>query len=144
MGSEGEHPGLAKLPLDDDLLRSCGTRPGRQLQHSRALALAQARNQDHLSVRKLQCIMMGHGVVRVDLSEARELLSDFLVRENANAEPRLALYILVERNLGARRRQTATCGSPTAAKPRVMELLNLVVTSLSSIWAGRVATLCKL
>src|SRR5438445_316185 len=34
-------------------------------------------------------------------------------------------------------RQTATCGSPTAAKPRVMELLNLVVTSLSSIWAGR-------
>jgi hypothetical protein len=46
--------------------------------------------------------MMGHGVVRVDLPEARELLSDFLVRENANAEPRLALYILVERNLGAR------------------------------------------
>src|SRR6266576_6480638 len=41
-------------------------------------------------------------------------------------------------------RQTATCGSPTAAKPRVMEFLNLVVTSLSSIWAGRVATWCKL
>jgi hypothetical protein len=41
-------------------------------------------------------------------------------------------------------RQTATCGSPTAAKPRVMELLNLVVTSLSSIWAGRFATWCKL
>ena len=41
-------------------------------------------------------------------------------------------------------RQTATCGSPIAAKPRVIELLNLVVTSLSSIWAGRVATLCKL
>src|SRR6266481_8104324 len=36
-------------------------------------------------------------------------------------------------------RQTATCGSSTAAKPRVMELLNLVVTSLSSIWAGRFA-----
>src|SRR6478672_10900864 len=36
-------------------------------------------------------------------------------------------------------RQTATFGSPTAAKPRVMELLNLVVTSLSSIWAGRFA-----
>src|SRR6516164_3560375 len=30
-------------------------------------------------------------------------------------------------------RQTATCGSPTAAKPRVMELLNLVVTSLSRL-----------
>src|SRR6516225_8601008 len=36
-------------------------------------------------------------------------------------------------------RQTATCGSPIAAKPRVIELLNLVVTSLSSIRAGRVA-----
>jgi hypothetical protein len=87
---------------DDGLLRSCGTRPGRQLQHGGALALAQARNQHHLSVRKLQRIMMGHGVVRVDLSEARELLSDFLARENANAELRLALYVLVERNLGAR------------------------------------------
>ena len=31
-------------------------------------------------------------------------------------------------------RQTATCGSPTAAKPRVIEFLNLVVTSLSWIW----------
>jgi len=36
--------GLAKLPLDDGLLRSCGTRPGRQLQYSRALAIAQARD----------------------------------------------------------------------------------------------------
>ena len=36
--------GLAKLPFDDGLLRSCGTRPGRQLQHSRALAIAQARD----------------------------------------------------------------------------------------------------
>jgi hypothetical protein len=41
-------------------------------------------------------------------------------------------------------RHTATFGSPTAAKPRVMDFLNLVVTSLSSIWAGRDATLCKL
>src|SRR3954463_4138882 len=36
--------GLAKLPFDDGLLRSCGTRPGRQLQYSRALAIAQARD----------------------------------------------------------------------------------------------------
>ena len=36
--------GFAKLPFDDGLLRSCGTRPGRQLQHSRALAIAQARD----------------------------------------------------------------------------------------------------
>jgi len=36
--------GLAKLWLDDGPLRSCGTRVGRQLQHCRALAIAQARD----------------------------------------------------------------------------------------------------
>ena len=36
--------GLAKLRLDDGLLRRCGIRPGRQLQHCRALAIAQARD----------------------------------------------------------------------------------------------------
>jgi len=40
--------------------------------------------------------------VHVDLPEARELLSDLLVRENADAERRLAFDILVERNFGAR------------------------------------------
>ena len=87
---------------------------------------------------------MDHRVVLVDLPETREPLFNFLVRENADAERRLALDVLVERNLGAGNKQTATCGSPTAAKPRVMEFLNLAVTSLSAIWAGRVATWCKL
>ena len=41
-------------------------------------------------------------------------------------------------------RQTATRGLSMAAKPRVMELWNFVVTSLSSIFAGRVATWCRL
>jgi len=36
--------GLAKLRLDDGLLRGCSTRAGRQLQHCRALAIAQARD----------------------------------------------------------------------------------------------------
>jgi hypothetical protein len=36
--------GHAKLRLDDSPLRSCGTRAGRQLQHCRALAGAQARD----------------------------------------------------------------------------------------------------
>src|SRR4029077_13108395 len=42
------------------------------------------------------------------------------------------------------RRQTATYGSPTAAKPRVMELENLVTTSLSSTLAGRLPTMGRL
>jgi len=45
---------------------------------------------------------MGHGVVLVDLPEARKPLFNFLVRENAGAERRLAFDILVECNLGAR------------------------------------------
>jgi len=119
-------------------------RADRQLQHRRALAFAQAREQHDLPVREFQRIVMDHSVLHVDLPEAREPLSDFLVGEDANAKHRLALDILVERNLRPGNRQTATCGSPIAAKPRVIELLNLVVTSLSSIRAGRVATLCKL
>ena len=42
------------------------------------------------------------------------------------------------------RRHTATVGSSTAAKPRVTELLNFVVTNLSPTFAGRDATRCRL
>ena len=45
---------------------------------------------------------MGHGVVHVDLPEARKPLSDFLVRENADAERWLVFDVLIEGNLGAR------------------------------------------
>jgi hypothetical protein len=41
-------------------------------------------------------------------------------------------------------KQTAMFGSPTPAKPRVIELVNCVVTSFSPTLAGRVATSCKL
>ena len=87
---------------------------------------------------------MDHSVLHVDLPEAREPLSDFLVGEDADAKYRLALDILVERNLRARQQTDCNMRLPNRGKPRVIELLNLVVTSLSSIWAGRVATLCKL
>jgi hypothetical protein len=74
----------------------------RQLQYRRLLALDQPRKQYHLSVGKFQCIMMGHGIIRIDLPEARKPLSDFLVREDANSEWWFAFDILVERNFGAR------------------------------------------
>src|SRR3984893_9069207 len=70
----------------------------RQLQHRRVLALDQPREQYHLSVGKFQRIMMAHGTIRIDLPEAREPLSDFLVWEDANSEWRVAFEILVERN----------------------------------------------
>jgi hypothetical protein len=58
---------------------------GRQLQHCRVLALDQPREQYHLSVGKFQRIMMDHGIIRVDLPEARKPLSDFLVWEDPNS-----------------------------------------------------------
>jgi len=76
----------------------CGDR---QLQHGRTLTLAQACDQHHLPVREFQRIVMGHGVVHVDLPEAREPLPDLLVWQNAGAKRRLAFDILVERNFGA-------------------------------------------
>ena len=109
------------------------------MQHRGTLAHTQAREQHHMPVREFQRVVMGHGVVHVDLPEAREPLSDFLARENAEAERRLAFDILVERNLGARQQTDRNMRFSDRAKPRVMELLNLVVTSLSSIWAGRFA-----
>jgi len=44
---------------------------------------------------------MGHGVVHVDLPESRQPLADLLVRQDADAERRLAFDILVEGDLGA-------------------------------------------
>src|SRR5262249_21099808 len=52
------------------LFRGRRMRASRQLQHGRALTLAQARDQHHLPVREFQRIVMGHGVVHVDLPEA--------------------------------------------------------------------------
>jgi hypothetical protein len=69
------------------------------LQHGGPLAHTQPREQHHLAVRELKRIVMGHGVVLVDLPEARKPLFNFLVRENAGAERRLAYNVLIERNL---------------------------------------------
>src|SRR6266540_1721851 len=43
---------------------------------------------------------MGHGIVHIDLPEARKPLPDFLIREDTDAEQRLAFDILVECDLG--------------------------------------------
>jgi hypothetical protein len=74
---------------------------GRQLQHGCTLTLDQPREQYDLSVGKFQRIMMDHGAVHVDLSEACKALPDFLVWEDANSEWRLAFDILVECNFGS-------------------------------------------
>jgi hypothetical protein len=70
-------------------------------------------------------VVMGHRVVHVDLPEAREPLPDFLVRENADAERRLAFDVLVERNLGARQQTDRNMRLPDrgeAAGDGILEL----------------------
>ena len=106
------------------------------------LAFGQTREQHQLPVREFQGIVMGCSVVHIDLPEAGEPTSDFFGWQDAQCP--LTHDILVKRNSVPGSTQTATSGSPTAANPRVTELLNFVVTSLSSILAGRLATWCRL
>src|SRR3954454_1707980 len=83
------------------LLRGGRAGPGRQLQHRGALVLAQTREQHHLPVRKFERVVMGHGIIGVDLPEAGKALTDLLIRQDTDAEGRLAFYILVKSELGA-------------------------------------------
>ena len=47
---------------------------GRKLQHGRALAFVEMRDQHNLAVGKFQRIMMGAGVIHVDLPEPGNLM----------------------------------------------------------------------
>src|SRR5215831_3593050 len=78
-------------------------------------------------------------------------LSAFRCRKRANLSPNLFSRFQLEKRPNPRSnsisfsnatsvpgsRHTATFGSPTAVKPRVIELLNCVVTRLSPTFAGR-------
>src|SRR6266545_1207781 len=75
----------------------CGNR---QLQHGRALSLAKAREQRHLPIGEFQRVVMGHGVVHIDLPEACKPLPDLLIWQNTDAKRGLAFDILVERDFG--------------------------------------------
>ena len=55
------------------------TRGRRQLKDNRTLAGDEARDEHHLVVRKLQRVVMGQGVVGVDLPKARDPLLVFPV-----------------------------------------------------------------
>ena len=80
-------------------------------------------------------IRLHYEMMRVARTQAK-ILRDFDVR----AESREAALA----EMKAQFPDYIFLGSWAAAKPRVTELLNWVVTSLSSIWAGRVATWCSL
>ena len=77
----------------------CGNR---QLQHGRALSLAKAREQRHLPIGEFQRVVMGHGVVHIDLPEACKPLPDLLIWQNTHTKRGLAFDILLERDFGTR------------------------------------------
>jgi hypothetical protein len=59
---------------------------------------------------------MDHGVVHIDLPEAREPLPDLLVRQDADAERRLAFDTLVECDLGTRQQADRNVRLPDRRK----------------------------
>ena len=68
---------------------------------------------------------MHHWIIYVDLPKARKPLLDLLVRENADAERRLALDIRLERDLRAGKqanRNMRLADGGEAARDRVVEL----------------------
>ena len=77
---------------------------------------------------------MGHGVVHIDLPEAREPLPDLLIRKDADAERRLAFDILVECDLGTRQQADRHVRLPDrreAASNRIAEF-----QAAQAVWGG--------
>jgi len=122
------------------LLGGGSARRCRQLQNRRLLAFAQARHQHDLAVGELERIVMRARVLLVDVAETCDALAGLALGEEA--EGRLTSRSNATSVPGSR--HTATFGWPTAEKPRVIELVNLVEVSLSPTFAGRDATWCRL
>ncbi len=108
------------------------------------LARPQPRDKHGPPVGKLQRVMMGIGVAQVDLPKPGHIGPKLAPAWQQAAEDMVEFGFPIEHHLRAWNMQTATAGSPRAAKPRVDELMNEVVTSLSAILAGRDAVACRL
>jgi hypothetical protein len=57
-------------------------RRSRQLEHRRPLALAQIREQDNVSIRKLNRVMMGVWITRIDLPKSDDLTKVWISPEH--------------------------------------------------------------
>ena len=106
------------------------------------LTFAQVVHTHDLPIRELQRIVMHTRLVRIDLSETSDLAGSLRVAQQTPATR--VLDIVFESDLCPWEQAHSHMGSPTAAKPRVIELLNVVETNLSSSLAGRDLTLCRL
>ena len=88
--------------------------------------------------------MVGAGVVDVHLLEPCDLVRQRLGPPEQKVEPTKVALEFSKATSVPERRQTATLGSSTAEKPRVVVFQNCVVTSLSPTLAGLAATPCRL
>jgi hypothetical protein len=112
-----------------------------RVQRSRLLILTETGEQHNLPVGELECVVMHVRLLLLDLSETVPLLPELRFGKKPRAFPYSTSFSNATSVPG--RRHTATFGSPTAAKPPVIELLNLVDASLSPTVAGRDATSCR-
>jgi hypothetical protein len=113
-------------------------RLGGQLQHGRVLTHAQTSEQHDLPVWELKRIVMYTRLFLVDLSEPGHFRSELSSCRPFRKGTHSTSFSNATSVPG--RRHTATFGSPTPAKPPVIELLNFADTSLSPTFAGRDAT----
>ena len=115
-------------------------RQHRQLQHGRALALAEQRHQHAAAVGKFDRVMVTVRHMAVDLAELADAEIDL-----AGPDPAVVVSdVLGEGEFRSGSMQTATLGSLSLAKPRVEVPGKVVVISVSPTLAGRVATACRL
>ena len=88
--------------------------------------------------------MVHRRVLDVHQAEAGHLLADFFGGKNADAEHRLAFHLLGKGKLGAWKQANGHIRLADRSESLGDRVLNFVTSSLSSIWAGRVATLWRL
>ena len=102
-------------------------------------------DQHNLAVGKFQRIMMGAGVIHVHLPEPGNLMRQRLGPPEQKVEAgEMALDLVLEGDLGARKQADGYSRFFPAEKPRVVVFQNCVVTSLSPTLAGLAATPCRL
>jgi hypothetical protein len=113
----------------------------RQLQHGHSLAFSELRHEHVASVWEFNRIMVTMRNIRVYRAE------EFPNSETGCSRPNPSVFVfdvLGECYSVPGSMQTATASSLSDAKPRVAVPRNVVVTSVSPTWAGRVATACRL
>jgi hypothetical protein len=97
----------------------------RQLQNRRALALTQVRQQNDLSIREFEGVVVRAWIVHLDLPEAGDPVNERLLPEDKLEAGRNALDLFVKRDLGPRQEAHGHVGffdSTESARGGVPEL----------------------